>query len=332
MRTFLTEKWGLRVPIIGAPMSPQSGGRLAAALSNCGALGMIGVASAQPVKQLEGDVEELRSLAGGLPFGIGLMAWAVAKRPELLDAALRAKPFAIAISFGDPAPYAARLRDAGVHLVCQVQDRRSALAAETAGAALIVAQGTEAGGHTGTVGTLPLLQIVLDAVRVPVVAAGGIANGRGLAAAIAAGAQGAWIGTALLVAEEARNSSKARERLVSAAETQTVLTSVFDIAQAIPWPVQFGGRALRNEFSDAWVGRELELAHDDGARRLLEGAKLAEDYATAYLYAGQSVGMLDRVEPAAEIVRRIEAQAEVCLRAASRAADYAVPETPEPAG
>ncbi len=318
LATFLTEAWGLRVPIVGAPMSPQAGGRLAAALSACGALGMIGVASGQPVEQLARDVDEFRGLAGDRPFGIGLVAWAVAARSELLDAALRAKPFAIAMSFGDPAPYAARIRDAGVHLVSQVQDRASALAAEAAGAALIVAQGTEAGGHTGGVGTLPLLQIVLDAVRAPVVAAGGIAHGRGLAAVLAAGAEGAWIGTPLLVAEEARNSPRARQRLLEAEETETVLTSVFDVAQGIPWPAPFRGRALKNHFSERWAGHEADLARDPDARSSLDAAKRAEDYATAFLYAGQAVGMLRHVEPAADIVRRIATEAEACLRATVR--------------
>jgi nitronate monooxygenase len=321
LRTFLTEAWGLRVPIIGAPMSPQAGGRLAAALSTCGALGMIGVGSKQSTLQLLGDVDEFRSLAGDRPFGIGLMAWAVDARPELLDAALRAKPFAIAMSFGDPAPHAARIHEAGVQLVSQVQDRQSALAAEAAGATLIVAQGTEAGGHTGAVGTLPLLQVVLEAVRVPVVAAGGIATGRGLAAVIAAGAEGAWIGTPLLVSDEARNSPQARGRLLAAKETETVLTSVFDVAQAIPWPSPFRGRALRNHFADQWIGREADLAGDAEARRSLEAARRTEDYSTAFLYAGQTVGMLNRVEPAAVIVRRIEEEAEARLRAVAKKVD-----------
>ncbi len=314
LTTFLTERWGLEVPIIGAPMFPQAGGRLAAALANCGALGMIGVGAKQPVERLESDVLEFRDLARGRPFGIGLMAWALEARPELFEAALKAKPFAIAISFGDPAPYAARLRDAGIHLVSQVQDRESALVAEAAGAALLVAQGTEAGGHTGVVGTLPLLQIVLDAVKVPVVAAGGIATGRGLAAVLAAGAQGAWVGTPFLLAEEARNSDRARQQLIEARETDTVLTSVFDVAQSIPWPPRFGGRALRNAFSARWTGNEGALGKDDAAKASLAAAQKSDDYATAYLYAGQSVGLLDRVEPAAAIVRRLESEAHACLR------------------
>jgi nitronate monooxygenase len=313
MRTFLTETWQLRVPVIGAPMSPQSGGRLASAISRAGGLGMIGVAASQPVAQLVEDADECR--AARVQFGIGLMTWAIEQRPELLDAAIAARPFALALSFGDAAPYAERIRDAGIQLVCQVQDLKSAQVAERAGATLLVAQGTEAGGHTGEVGTLPLLQIVLDAVELPVVAAGGIGSGRGLAAVVAAGAAGAWIGTRFLVAEEARNSALARERLAAADETETVLTSVFDTVQRIPWPAQFRGRALRNEFSQTWHGREAELDDDLDARRQFDAARQAEDYRAAHLYAGQAVALAKQVEPASAILSRIAQEAEQRLSA-----------------
>ena len=164
LATYLTQTWKLDVPVIGAPMSPMAGGKLAGAISRAGGLGMIGVGAATPVADLERDVAELRAITDR-PFGIGLMTWVLARRPELLDAAIRARPFAIALSFGDPAPYVARVRDAGIYAVSQVQDRPSAIAAERAGMQLVVAQGTDAGGHTGHVGTLPLLQIVLDVTR-----------------------------------------------------------------------------------------------------------------------------------------------------------------------
>jgi nitronate monooxygenase len=318
VRTFLTEAWALRVPLIGAPMSPQAGGRLAAAISRAGGLGMIGAGSAVATERLLADADECRKAAPGLPFGIGLMSWAVAKRPELLAAAIEAKPFAISLSFGEIAPHAARVKSAGIELVSQVQDRASALAAEAAGATLIVAQGTEAGGHTGGVGTLPLLQVVLESVSAPVVAAGGIASGRGLAAVLAAGAAGAWIGTPFLVSEEARNNDEQRARVLGANETDTVLTSLFDLGQRIPWPAQYRGRALKNAFSERWLGRESELAQDDQAQRELAEAVRAQSYETAQIYAGQTVGLLDRVEPAAAIVERITREAELHLRAASR--------------
>ena len=315
MESFLTDNWHLRVPVIGAPMSPQAGGRLAAAISLAGGLGMIGVGASQPVEALAQDADECRAL--GARFGVGLMTWVVEKRPELLDAAIAAQPFAIALSFGDAAPYAARIRDAGIELVCQVQDLKSALSAERAGAKLLVAQGTEAGGHTGTVGTLPLLQIVLDAVQVPVVAAGGIASGRGLAAVLAAGAAGAWIGTRFLLAEEARNSTRARERLAAAAETDTVLTATFDTVQRIPWPGEFRGRALKNSFTDAWHGREAALASDQAARQKFDAARQTEDYEIAHLYAGQGVALARRVEPASVILSGLARDAERLLQAVS---------------
>jgi nitronate monooxygenase len=274
---------------------------------------MIGVAASQAVDQLVADADECH--AAGVKFGIGLMTWAIEKRPELLDAAIAARPFALTLSFGDAAPYASRIRAAGIELVCQVQDLKSALVAERAGATLLVAQGTEAGGHTGNVGTLPLLQIVLDAVKLPVVAAGGIGSGRGLAAVLAAGAAGAWIGTRFLVAEEARNSARAREQLAAATETDTVLTSAFDTVQRIPWPAQFLGRALRNDFTHQWHGREPELLHDSEAQRQFDAARQAEDYRTAHLYAGQVVALAKRVEPVAAILARIAQEAEERLEA-----------------
>lgn len=315
--TYLTRTWELEVPIIGAPMSPVAGGRLAAAVSACGGLGMIGVSSKQPVEQLERDVAEFRDLAGDRRFGIGLMVWAVDARPELLDSALAAKPFAVSMSFGDPARYVSRIHDAGSHVLSQVQDRQSAVAAQTAGVDVIVAQGTEAGGHTGGIGTLPLLQTVLESVRLPVVAAGGIGSGRGLAAILAAGAEGALIGTPLLVAEEARNSAAARRKLIEARETDTVYTRVFDVVQGIPWPRQFPGRALANAFTARWHGQESELASNEEARRRFDDARKSEDYSNALIYAGQSVGLLGHVEPAATIVQRMVNDAEAHLRHAS---------------
>ncbi len=315
MRTFLTENWQLRVPVIGAPMSPQAGARLAAAISHAGGLGMLGVSATQAPEALTEDANACRAL--GARFGIGLMTWVVDERPALLDAAVAAQPFALALSFGDAAPYAARVRAAGIRLVCQVQDLKSALAAERAGAELVVAQGTEAGGHTGSVGTLPLLQLVLDTVKVPVVAAGGIGSGRGLAAVLAAGAAGAWIGTRFLVAEEARNSARARERLMAASETDTVLTKTFDTVQRVAWPAQYRGRALQNSFTDTWHGREATLANDEAARQKFEAARHREDYEVAHLYAGQAVVFARRVEPASVILSSIEQEAERLLQAVS---------------
>src|SRR5699024_3857349 len=149
--------------------------------------------------------------AGGRPFGIGLMTWALPQTPDLLAATLEARPALVSLSFGDPAPYMADVHRAGALVAMQVHTLADLRVAESAGVDVVVAQGTDAGGHTGRIGTLPLLQQVLESTRLPVLAAGGIGSGRGLAAVLAAGAAGAWIGTALLACPEADGPRAAQD-------------------------------------------------------------------------------------------------------------------------
>ena len=312
LRTFLTEQWDLRYPLIGAPMAGVAFGRLARAASEAGALGMIGIGSSDPVPKI---ADESRIAGeGGSRFGIGLMAWALEKRPELLDAAIAAKPFAISFTAGSVGPYVSRVREAGINCIAQINSRADAIEAERAGANLLVAQGTEAGGHTGDVATLPLLQIVLDAVRVPVVASGGIATARGLAAVLAAGAQGAWIGTPFLASPEAGHSREARQRITEASEGDTVLTRLFDRTLGIPWPERFPGRALVNDFTRRWNERQDEAVASEEVVASLRDAVAAKDFSTAYIYAGQSVGTITAERPAAEVIASIGDGAERLLR------------------
>lgn len=310
MNTALTELLGTRVPILNAPMTPQAGGALARAVSEAGAFGMFGFDEDESEAQI---AEQLRLLQQEpeVAFGIGLVAWVLERSPHLLDMAIAAKPKLISISFGDPAPYAGRVHDAGILLASQVQSRAWAQTALDACADILVAQGTEAGGHTGSAaGTLPLLQIILDMTDKPVLAAGGIASGRGLAAVLAAGAAGAWIGTPFLLAQEARNSDAARERIRASDETQTIYTRVYDRVSGKAWPKEFGGRALRTSFLEKWTGREDELLADQ--------TETARFDPKEKIYAGQSVGMLHNVKPAAQIVREIAMQAEQLLARAAR--------------
>jgi nitronate monooxygenase len=279
---------------------------------------MIGVGSQTPVEFISREA----AIAGGEHqerFGIGLMAWAIEKRPELLDATVGAHPFLVSISFGSPAPYVTQLHEQGIVVATQVHSRVEALEAAEAGVDLVVVQGTEAGGHTGNVSTLPLLQIVLETLEIPVVAAGGIASARGMAAALAAGAQGVWIGTALLPALEGANTAAARERLVRAEETETTLTRVFDLAQGLSWPEQFPGRALRNRFTEEWNSNPEALPNDAQAKNHLAEAIKEQDYEVAFIYAGQAVGLLTRQQPAGDIIRDLGAGAEDVLRRHCRA-------------
>lgn len=311
--TALTELLGIRIPLLNAPMTPQAGGRLARAVSEAGAFGMVGIEETDTAHGIADQLEAVKA-DPPVPFGIGLVTWVIEQRPELLEIAIAARPTLISISFGDPRPYVPRLRDAGIVVASQVQSRAWASVALAAGVDVLVAQGTEAGGHTGSVGTLPLLQIVLEMTDRPVIVAGGIATGRGLAAVLAAGAAGAWVGTPFLLADEARSTARAQERIVAADETQTLYTSVYDRLQDKNWPDEFGGRALRNAFGAQWTGHEELLGPDSEPRATFERAKTAGDYDVAHIYAGQSVGLLDTVRPAATIVTEIALQATDLLR------------------
>jgi nitronate monooxygenase len=313
LHTLLTTSWHLRYPIIGAPMAGVSSGRLARAVSQAGGLGMIGVGSLTPVEFITREAAIARG-DNQERFGIGLMAWALAQRPELLDAAISAQPFLISISFGSPAPFVERVHQHGILVATQVHSRVEALEAAQAGVDLVVAQGTEAGGHTGQVSTLPLLQVVLEAVQTPVVAAGGIASPRGVAGALAAGAQGVWVGTCLLTALESDTSQPARTRILQAQETETTLTRVFDLAQGLAWPPQFPGRALQNRFTEQWDTHPEQLPADGEARQALAEAIKRRDYELAFIYAGQAVGLITRQQPAGDIIRQLGDGAEHWLR------------------
>ncbi|GAA2407288.1 nitronate monooxygenase [Nonomuraea africana] len=280
-------------------MAGIGGGRLAAAVSRAGALGMIGV----PASASAQWIAEQAAVAGedGLPYGIGLMAWALPGNPAQLDAVLAARPALASVSFGPYARYVRPLQEAGITVVTQAGTTEEALEAEQAGVDAVVARGGEGGGHgRNDVATLPLLEGVLDAVRIPVLAAGGIVTGRGLAAVLAAGAEGAWAGTAFMACVEATVPAAALERILAAKETSTAYGRVFDVAQRLGWPPEYGGRALRNAFFDRWAGREDEL--DDQAVAELADARGAGDFDIAYIYASQAVGMVRERRPAAEVV------------------------------
>jgi nitronate monooxygenase len=218
------------------------------------------------------------------------------------------------LSFGDPAPYVERIFAAGIPIAMQIQTIEDLRLAERAGVDLIIAQGGEAGGHTGRIGTLPLLQEVLDATTLPVVAAGGIATGRGLAAVLAAGAQGALVGTALLASPETDGPDFAKQRVIAARSTDTVYTSVFDVARSQPWPARWGGRALRNQFSDKWHTGAVT----GGADPVPEASAMIADYdpadpAVGVVYAGQASGMVKSARAAGQVVHAIAAEAEELL-------------------
>ena len=245
------------------------------------------------------------------------MSWVLERRPELLDAVLAEEPAAVSLSFGDPAPFVARAREAGAVVMSQVQDAEKAERAIEAGVDVLVAQGTDAGGHTGEVGTMPLLQKVLaigERAGLPVLAAGGIGTGRGVAGVLAMGAAGAWIGTRFCATVESTGTEEAKGVILRASETDTVHTRVFDLVQDIPWPEEFPGRAIRNAFSARWHGREPRL-EEERSTVSTEFEAARGDYAEDFVYSGQAAGLVGDVPPAGELVERLVAEAETHLRA-----------------
>jgi nitronate monooxygenase len=262
--------------------------------------------------------EQVDSLQGTTdrPFGIGFIQWVVDERPEMWDEALRMRPQAMWLSFGAPEVYIEKAKMAGIKVIYQTQTVELAHRAARAGADAIVAQGTEAGGHTGGVSTLPLVPAVVDAVRpVPVLAAGGIADGRGIAAALMLGAEGVCMGTRFAASAEAAGHANTKQRIVAARSDETVLTHVFDIALGSAWPQNFAGRALRNDFTERWHGQERELEQSLQAERATVAAAMAAgDTTLAPVYAGEASGLIHDVQPAAEIIQSIFADAEAILR------------------
>jgi nitronate monooxygenase len=285
-------------------MANVSGGKLTAAVSAAGGLGMLGAGSAVSADWIR--TEGAIAAASGKPYGVGLMAWSVKDRPEHLDAVLELKPALVSLSFGDYSPYVEPLHAAGIVVTTQAGTVADAREAIDAGVDAIVVRGAEAGGHgRNEVGTLPLLQAILDLTDLPVLAGGGISGPRGLAAVLAAGAVGGWIGTAFLTCEEALTPEPARQRLLEADETDTVYGTVFDAASRAGWPDEFGGRALRNTFYDTWEGREEALkSNDEGHTQYVTATRAADPTATS-LYAGQGVGALHKTTTAAEVIQTL---------------------------
>jgi nitronate monooxygenase len=320
MQTRLTRVLGLKHPIVQAPIGATP--KLATAVANAGGLGMLGISWTTP-GLLATMIPEMRGETRG-SFGINLVVqW---NQEERLEAALAAGIKIVSFFWGDPAPYIARCQAVGATTMMTVGSAAEAKRAVDQGIDIIVAQGVEAGGHVwGTVGTIALIPAVRDAVgdQVPVIAAGGFADGRGLAAALCLGADGVWLGTRFVAAEEADTHPVYRAAVVEARETDTIHTTLFDL----DWP-NAPHRAIVNSTVKRWRAagqpglrpgeHEVVARHKDGSivRRYSDDSPKADvsgDIEAMCLYAGQSVALVDAVEPAGEIVERIAAEAEAIL-------------------
>lgn len=313
IKTAITRRLGIRHPVLLAPMDLVADARLTTAVSAAGGFGILGGGYGEE----QWLVRELDLLAqSGARFGVGFITWSMGRQPRLLDIALERKPAAIMLSFGDPAPFADRVKRAGALLICQVQSVAIAQQAVAAGADVLVVQGTEGGGHGAARGVISLVPEVIDTVgtAVPVVAAGGIADGRGLAAALMLGAGGVLMGTRFYATIEAAGAEAAKERIRAASGDDTARSIVFDISRRNVWPAPFTGRCLRNAHLERWLGREVELMRhlDDEAAKYV-AARSAGNFDVAAVIAGESSGLVRDITSAREVIEHTVREAATLL-------------------
>jgi nitronate monooxygenase len=311
--TPLTAHLGIQHPILSAPMDVIAGARLTAAVSAAGGFGILGGGYGDKA-WLEQETAKLADVSD--PFGIGFITWSLAKQPALLDIALEAGPRAIMLSFGDPKPFSARIKSSSALLICQVQTEDMARQALDAGADILIAQGTEAGGHGASRTTIDIVPTIVDlaAGRVPVAAAGGIGDGRGLAAMMMLGASGVLLGTRFYASQECDGPEEAKRRICAATSGNSVRGIIFDLSRNNVWPAPFTGRCLINDHARRWMGREVELMQNVKAVAAeYAAARAAGNFDIAAVIAGESVGLIHDIPPAGEIVDRIVTEAEQIL-------------------
>jgi len=316
LRTRLTEMLGIKHPIISAPMAFAAGGNLAAAVTVSGGLGLIGGGYGD-AEWLERQFSEARNAR----VGCGFITWSLAKQPRLLDLVLAHSPSAVMLSFGSPTPYVGRIKAAGATMICQVQSMEHAREAVSAGADVIVAQGAEAGGHGMARATMTLVPELADylvkaAPTTRLVAAGGIADGRGLAAALMLGADGVLIGSRFWASSEALVNFAFQKVALAADGDSTIRTTVVDVARKIEWPNPFTARVMKNRFIEEWHGREAELAKPEVVDREMHRymtAMQSGDPDNTGVWVGEATGLMHDVQPAGDLLQKIAGDAERLL-------------------
>lgn len=319
-------RFGLSTPIALAPMALASGGALAAACARAGALGLVGGGYGELAwtrREYALALQATPDPAVRARIGCGFITWKLDEDASALDWVLDQptpdRPRAVMLSFGDPRPYAPRLAAAGTTLICQVQRMEQVPLALEAGAQVIVAQGGEAGGHgmnslnsRATFSFVPELAdwLAAHAPDTLLLAAGGVADGRTLAAALVLGADGAVVGSRLWATQESLAPAGAKELAVRTSGDGTARSSVFDILRRKNWPAPYDFRAIRNPLHRAWEARIDALkAAPEAARADYDAGVAAGDFSRAHATVGEAVGLIGDLPPAAELIARISADA-----------------------
>ncbi len=315
LRTRICALLGIEHPIVLGGMGGATSPELVAAVSTAGGLGVLGSTRQNP-EELARDVATIRA-ATTRPFGLNLLLFL--ERPGQYDALLAARPKVISTAWAaveqDLGGYVARAHAVGALAMHMISTVAEAKVAARAGVDIIVAQGTEGGGHIGLMGTMPLVPMVVSAVApIPVLAAGGVADGRGLAAALALGADGVLLGTRFLATDEAPIAKGFKQAILDSDGHDTLVTDIPDVASGNTWPGAYV-RVRRNRFIEEWMGRDNELRRRraEVSAQIREAAQ-AGDPDRGAVMIGQTAGLIDRIEPAGDLVRRISRDAEAILR------------------
>jgi NAD(P)H-dependent flavin oxidoreductase YrpB (nitropropane dioxygenase family) len=315
IRTPLCDLLGIDVPIGSAGMAGgHATSALAAAVSNAGGLGGLGGIYREGPERLRNEIRRTRELTDR-PFSVNLWCFLLDGAPAFLDVCIEERVPSVTLSFGPPGAHAERAKAAGLLVLHQVQTVAGARDSVAAGVDAIIAQGGEAGGHTGTVATMALVPSVVDlAVSTPVIAAGGIADGRGLVAALALGAQGVIMGTRFVASAEATSPAHGHQQhILEATADDTLYNDVFDVIDGIQWPPGNSGRSVATPFAREWHGREDQLRAQRDAILAESATPGAAPERAHSAYAGQSAGLIADIRPAAAIVADIVREAEATL-------------------
>jgi nitronate monooxygenase len=314
IHTKLTERFSLKHPIISAPMAFAATGKLASAVSDAGGLGLIGGGY--------GNLEWIKqqfSMVDPSQVGCGLITWKIEDNLGVLEEVLNLKPRAFFLSFGNPKVYAKQIKDSNIPLICQVQTLEDARNALACGADIIVAQGCEAGGHGEKRSTLTLVPEVADLIanqypQVLLCAAGGIADGRGLAAALMLGADGVVIGSRFWASKEANVFPDMHNAAVASTGDNTIRTKVMDIARHIDWPERYTARVLKNDFTDCWHNNlEQLIENSEVEAQKWQQAWEIGDPKKSNTFVGEAAGIINEICSVDTIIHNISNQAEKLL-------------------
>lgn len=311
MAKSITEVLGIKYPIIQGGMAWISDAKLAAAVSNAGGAGIISCGG-RTTEYVREEIRKAKQLTDK-PFGVNVMLMAPNK-DEIVDVICEEKPAFVTLGAGNPVPYFAKLKEAGIKVIPVIPNVKLAKRVAAAGADAMVAEGMEAGGHIGVLTTMALMTQVIPEIKdIPVVMAGGFGDGRGLAAAMLMGAGGVQMGTRFLVAEECSVHENMKQKLIEAVDTDTIVTGL-----------TLGGavRGIKNKFSTEFVQKENEgkTSKEELIRMATGTNKLAAvegDVVNGMMQAGQSLTVLQKVEPVATIIKDIMKQARETLSAAA---------------